>query len=322
MSKISILFSQNDLEFCLRLQDSLMDYGHEIILPGQLLQPGTNLLQELGQLLHSTDAVVILITKNSIKSKYFINEATIAHTTAAATEGKIIIPVVVGEIDLPNFLFNTKSIFISNLSNEYSQQISLEINQAIEHTKSIRRKKEESQKRHNEKVETSRIEFIREAEERLTEKEKSFQVSAKLWQRIGYITLLIGAIWAGASLFFTIQESNTKNLTLEEVIFFTIKNLVALGLLLALFKYAFSLGKSYMNESLKNSDRLHAISFGKFYLQAYGHIVQPEDIKDVFQHWNIDKNSSFNHLNIDNFDPSKFELLMEIIKAMTKNDKK
>src|SRR6185503_15952382 len=35
-------------------------------------------------------------------------------------------------------------------------------------------------------------------------------------------------------------------------------------------KYTFSLGRSFTIESLKCADRLHAISFGKFYLRVYG----------------------------------------------------
>ncbi|MCG3741768.1 hypothetical protein [Vibrio cincinnatiensis] len=77
-----------------------------------------------------------------------------------------------------------------------------------------------------------------------------------------------------------------------------------------------------MNESLKNSDRLHAISFGKFYLQAYGDIVTPDDVKEVFQHWNIDKDSSFRKLGSDSFDPRIFESAIEIARVLTKNEKK
>jgi len=121
--------------------------------------------------------------------------------------------------------------------------------------------------------------------------------------------------------FLLIKESNTGELETGKVILFAIKGLVVVGLLVALSKYAFTLGKSYMNESLKNSDRLHAISFGKFYLQAYGDVVEPEDVKDVFQHWNIDKDSSFSDLKTDNFDPRIFESALEIAKVMTKNDK-
>ena len=87
-------------------------------------------------------------------------------------------------------------------------------------------------------------------------------------------------------------------------------------------KYAFTLGKSYMNESLKNSNRLHAISFGKFYLQAYGDVVTPEDVKEVFQHWNIDKDSSFKELNSQSFDPRIFESAIEIASVLTKHEKK
>lgn len=119
-----------------------------------------------------------------------------------------------------------------------------------------------------------------------------------------------------------IKESLGGKVDTTGIILLSIKGLIGVGLLVASSKYAFSLGKSYMNESLKNSDRLHAISFGKFYLQAYGDVVTPEDVKEVFQHWNIAKDSSFRELGSDNFDPRIFESAIEIARVLTKNDRK
>jgi len=57
-----------------------------------------------------------------------------------------------------------------------------------------------------------------------------------------------------------------------------------------------------MTESLKNADRIHAISFGKFFLQAFGDNVDAKEVKEVFQHWNISNSTSFSGLDADKFD--------------------
>lgn len=62
-----------------------------------------------------------------------------------------------------------------------------------------------------------------------------------------------------------------------------------------------------MVESLRNSDRIHAISFGEFYLKAYQEKADWKEIKEAFQHWNIDGGSSFNSQNANDFDPKIFK---------------
>ena len=77
-----------------------------------------------------------------------------------------------------------------------------------------------------------------------------------------------------------------------------------------------------MDESLKNSDRIHAISFGKFYLQAFGNDATPEEVKDVFQHWNISSDNSFSGLNAEMIEPNILEAALNILKAAKPNSAK
>jgi translation elongation factor EF-G len=101
-----------------------------------------------------------------------------------------------------------------------------------------------------------------------------------------------------------------------------LKSIIIVGLLIACSKYAFNLGKSFINEALRNADRLHAIAFGKFYLQAFGdRISSPEEIKEVFQNWNIDKDSAFQKLDTNSYDPKFNESLVEIIKNLSEKVK-
>jgi hypothetical protein len=70
-----------------------------------------------------------------------------------------------------------------------------------------------------------------------------------------------------------------------------------------------------MVESIRNGDRIHAISFGKFYLNAYGDIATREEIKEVFGNWNIDNGSSFITQDAKDIDPNVLGAL-EIIKSI------
>lgn len=96
------------------------------------------------------------------------------------------------------------------------------------------------------------------------------------------------------------------------------KAFIVITLLGICAKYAFSLGKSHSIESLKSSDRIHAIRFGEFYLRAFNDKTTWSELKEVFQHWNIDRNSSFSSFNVSHFDPKMFELLIELLRLIDK----
>jgi hypothetical protein len=317
MSKIFISFSQKDRELHDTLHNALIDEGH-VLLGVDSLTVGADLSKELNELLFSADAVVALITENSLQSKNVLNEITIAQAQMEAMGKKAFIPIMVGVSEIPNFLRNTLAEMVADFTEENLNKVVFNINRAVAHFNAISVEKQKSKDEQIQKLETSKTEFIREAEERLGEKETSLRRSAKVWYFFGYVALLLGV----ASTFYLLNENLSGNLDAIKITLLSIKGIIGVGLLVALSKYAFTLAKSYMNESLKNSDRLHAISFGKFYLQAYGNVATPEDVKDVFQHWNIDKDSSFKELKSESFDPRIFESAIEIAKVITKNDKK
>jgi hypothetical protein len=96
----------------------------------------------------------------------------------------------------------------------------------------------------------------------------------------------------------------------------TIASLIVIGLLGALARFAFVLGKSFMVESLRNSNRRHAISYGQFYLRAFGDKALWSEIKDAFQFWNIDIGSSFLAQKPGDIDPQIFKTAVGIAYAI------
>ena len=94
-------------------------------------------------------------------------------------------------------------------------------------------------------------------------------------------------------------------------------NVIAIAILAASARYAYSLGKSYMSESLKSSDRIHAIQFGKFFLRAFGSRATTAEIREVFQHWNIDRTSTFSSLDASQIDPQIVNIVVQLVSAVT-----
>ena len=91
--------------------------------------------------------------------------------------------------------------------------------------------------------------------------------------------------------------------------------LLIIVMLVSLSKLLFTLAKSFMVESIRCSDRIHAISFGKFFLDAYGTEASREEVIKAFSSWNIDNGSTlFRNQSSDDFDPK----LVEILKILRK----
>jgi hypothetical protein len=67
---------------------------------------------------------------------------------------------------------------------------------------------------------------------------------------------------------------------------------------------------------LRNNNRHHAISFGQFYLKAFGDRADWADIKDAFQTWNIDMGSSFIGQSASDIDPQLMQTFIGIATAL------
>ena len=174
---------------------------------------------------------------------------------------------------------------------------------------------EESRKRIKEKSN----EYVNEALDLLERKERSFHFTSILWSITGAISIFLGI---AILLYFGDKSINLislkSNIGWSYLFFVTFKGLIVVGLLVALAKYSYSYSQSYMHESVKNSERRHAINFGKFYLESYGADANWEQIKEAFEHWNIVSDSAFSNQDSNSFDPKSIESAVSLISAMSK----
>lgn len=100
--------------------------------------------------------------------------------------------------------------------------------------------------------------------------------------------------------------------------FLLIKGLIIITLLGAWAKHAFNVANAYVHESLKRSDRMHAISFGKFYLEVYGNKVDQREMKDIFENWNINSDSAFVKIKEPDFSLKQLDQIANIMNSIRK----
>ncbi len=99
-------------------------------------------------------------------------------------------------------------------------------------------------------------------------------------------------------------------------IFCCIKMVLLSGGMIALTRYIFMLGKSFMVESIRLSNRAHAIGLGKLYMQLYKNKFEWSELKDVLQNWNIDSGSAFIGLDAKDIENVSVEKIISALKSV------
>lgn len=321
MAKVYISYSGKDSETALLLTRRLNELGHDALIDTHELTPGIDWRKKISDALKSADGIITLITENSLTSQFVMTEIGTARTYAEIDKNKFFIPVIFDNIEIPLILQDIQCLIADKTNLEQTSQ---QIHKAIQ-SHIVRQKAEQDlQAKQFEKIETNASKFVDEAMTRLRNRENRNNTAGFFWYTLGFLCLIGGVIFGikGISEFLSIEKI-TVNIQWTTVVILTIKTAVIIGLLIACSKYSFTLGKSYINEGLKNADRFHAISFGKFYLDAYGATAKWEDLKEAFQYWNINNESTFSKLDTSQYDPKFVELFIELSKIMSsKGDNK
>jgi len=324
MAKIYLSYQHQDIDLIKKIGEDLKNRGHSIIMDETIMKVGVDWRKELLNELKSSDGLLVLITENSLNSKYVISE--IGTTRAFIDENenkKFLIPVIFGEIDIPDFI---KDLYCIRLSEENYDKSIDKIDSSIASFIGRKEAFDEKASEEREFIERKTADYINVATDALKKRENQNKVVAYLCYGIEFITLIAGILFAinGLKSITEVTETIeiTPNIVWITIITLLLKSVIIIGLLLACSKYTFTLGKSFMHEALRNADRLHAISFGEFFIKAYGDKISSyNEINEIFQNWNIDKSSSFYELNSDTFDPKFSENLIDIIKSLTEKIK-
>ena len=111
-----------------------------------------------------------------------------------------------------------------------------------------------------------------------------------------------------------IELLNETETALYNYIYKCVKTILLSGLMIAITRYLFMLGKSFMVEAIRISDRAHAIGLGKLYLQLYKSKFEWTELKDVLQNWNIDSGSAFINLDAKDIENVSVEKVVSVLK--------
>ncbi len=302
MATIFISYASRDQQYADILSRLLTDADHRIYYGGNLLSAGKDMSATIDDAMEKADVFVVLVSSASVQSANIMMELARAKVQAEARLSTVI-PLLIEDIPVPGVFRRWGVVFGYNIDvTEVFGKLLTEISSFEESKKEAAARKKE--------VEHDLSEFV----EHAIQTQRNV---GKTNRRMAYGCYTGGALALGAGLWTTFEAflratDATFVLDTGRMISAGLANVVAIGFLGALAKYGYSLGKSFMSEALKSSDRIHAIQFGQFYLKAFGSRLSPAEVRDAFQHWNIDRNSTFSALDSSEIDPQIISLAGQI----------
>jgi hypothetical protein len=305
MANIYISYQRSDQPFVTALAQRLKNEGHNLSYDVDTLSAGTDWRAALDQRLKSAEVFIVVISENTTQSQYVLTEVGAARAYASESGRMLIVPLIIDDSPPPLALQDIHAIIQPDKNlDEICQKIEAAVSVFIGRRAAIDIEASEVAQ----KLQTNAADYIKIAIDSLAGLEVRDRRLGYLWYSLGFLSLLVGI---GFGLLGLAAASQQTALPIESLILAALKALLVIGLLGACAKYAFTLGKSYASEALKCSDRIHAIRFGEFYLRAFGEKTQWTELKEVFQHWNIDRSSSFSGIDASSFDPKFIESIVE-----------
>lgn len=241
----------------------------------------------------------------------FLSETLLNNEKALScmSRAKTAFPNMVG-IDLYNSLSNEmmekvhqycKRIFSLNEGKEFLLTTFPEIASAFDlETKQL-----------TESIETDGYKYLDETISNLNHRESVNKRISFICYGLSFIVLfllLIFMFWR-----FCLFTSTEINLDLQKTIVLCIEVVVLSAMEIAVCRFLFLLGKSFMVEAIRCADRAHAIGLGRLYLKLYKGKFKWAELRDVLQSWNIDNGSAFINLDAKDIEGIGFDKLTSVI---------
>lgn len=316
MAKIFISHAHKDKELVSRISQILQEANHSIITPMAFNVPGDRVEKKITDAILTSDIVIFVLTKNSIDISSINYDMGMVSSYARLTSKPIVLPILFGDLLLPLLLSNFLALRFPNeitSDDDIKNKLLLSISKSLGERQARIKENEDLAL----KLTTSSKEYISESIYKLEKREKHYKTIGYVFYGLGFLLLGVGLWYA-----FFRMKIVTKEFSMDSFLTSFLYFVVFITFLGVIIKTSFALAKSFMVESLRNSDRVHAIKFGEFYLKTFGSEVRWQELKEAFQHWNIDLGSDFVRQNIKDFDPDFLTKLISALKLVKEDIKK
>jgi len=302
--RIFLAYAVQDLQIASTVSSALRELGYEVVRAETFLEPGDDIEARIKAELERSDALLILWSRHGAKSGNLIMELGFF---LGVSGSKPLLPVILDDSEPPPSLAS-RSYF--RVQGKDPEDIALRIAEALSKLEGAAKQAKRNAEARKQEVERSAGAYIEQSLAALTVRERRYQRWAIGCYVLGYLTLVGGLAYA----LYRLVDASPTFTDVPQALYVSVLTITAIGFLAAASKFAFVLGRSFMVEALRNHDRTHAIKFGEFYLKAYGEHAVWSDLKEAFQHWNLDSGSTFKDQKEESVDPQVLKALMELLR--------
>lgn len=104
--RVFLSYSHTDIPFAVNLLKALQDAGVEVLINEMEILPGDNIIKKIDQGLSSSDAIIVLLSKDYVSSKWAMQELSVFTARSISEEDIRILPILLEDCDLPIYLRN------------------------------------------------------------------------------------------------------------------------------------------------------------------------------------------------------------------------
>lgn len=306
MAKIYISYNNRDSTIATKISEVLKGAGHEILIDVDTLLPGQDISSTLFEALRQSDFMIVIISENSIDSKWVQNEIGAALSYSAERKNFGLFPVVIGSPQIPDSIRHKLYIQASVDEIDLAATKVLDgINKFLGKRAAIKERGEENKKNTDD--------YITQELSKLEQKQLNAKRVYYIWNVIGFVTLVISA----AFLLSKFSEVNI-NLSSSQAIAIIIKSILIVSFLIAMSRYSFLMGKIALDESITLGERIHAISFGKVFIQMFSDDFTKDEMYKVFENWNTTPSKGTESYKAEDYDPNLIKIFTELVKVIKK----
>lgn len=297
--KVYISYPRNEHGFVADLAGVLRKRGFEVFYDDDI-PVGADWAEVLPEKIAEADAIIVVYSGSVHRGQAWEERFLYSQKYQ-----KLIIPIVIGNnSEAPTDISRIQGIYVDSAKqfDDIKQQVLLSLNTYSAQTKEEAKADKEAQELLQKGI-NSHIEGVL---DRLKTLEKRQKIYAAILYVLSAIVLLLTIIVA----IIFLARTDFSSVEVETVAIVGVTYLLVAVLIISFSKFLFTLAKSFMVEAIRCSDRIHAISFGKFYIDAFEEKVTREEVIKIFSTWNIDNGATiFRNQSSDDYDPKLHELL-------------
>ena len=321
---IFVSYSHADSDFALDLSSVLESDGYDVFIDNKI-PIGNNIYRDIGKGISKADAVIIIVSPNSNGSPFVTNETSSMLSFFDRGKMPLVIPIVIGKNTKIPFEISRFNYIVIPYSDEKLDDKDVSINYTKNGPIVGKSLNKELKKDAIDKVRlilAAYYEKIKEAEQEKLQSEAKVKTGLTKYIDVVFTTLennekrnkrfagglyILSSFSLVATLLIIIVflgKIDIASTSLEYLVVYGIIALFIIIILVSFSKLLFTLAKSFMVEAIRCADRIHAISFGKFFIESYGDEASIEQILQAFSTWNYDNGgSSFRSQSSDDYDP-------------------